>query len=136
MQLRYESLGDEQTVLVLGADPIVFGRDPECDVAIDNSKVSRHHCELRLWNHEYVLKDLGSQNGSHVNEQQVDVAQLQPGDEIRIGSTKFFFEERTPAATTSAFRKVEKEMEEGKGYKTILRRIVDDVKNEVPPAQE
>ena len=50
---------------------------------------------------------------------------LTVSDEIRIGSTVFFFEERLTKGTNTIIREVGSEMSGGKGYNTILREIVD-----------
>ena len=128
MQLRYED-GTGQTIITeLGsAESITVGRDNSCDIVLPDEKASRRHCEIRLWQDDYIAKDLKSQNGTYVNDEVITVVELKAGDAIRIGSTTLFFEVKEPVGNTTAFREVEEEMEEGKGYRTILRKIVKDI---------
>ena len=53
--------------------------------------MSRRHAELRSEAGRFVLKDLGSMNGTHVNSRRVGTAELADGDEIWIGRFKFAF---------------------------------------------
>lgn len=124
MQLRYINPEGKTVSLRLGSDPVIAGRERDAQVVINDAKASRNHCEIRLWDGEYVIKDLRSRNGTLVNGQPVTVAVLQPGDKIQIGDATIFFEERTPMGTSTALRQIEESMEEGKGYNTILKEIV------------
>lgn len=54
--------------------------------------VSKEHCHIELEGDGYVLKDLGSLNGTFVNGERVNQHRLAPGDEITIGSTRIVFE--------------------------------------------
>jgi hypothetical protein len=76
----------------LGAALISIGRASDNDVIVDDPEVSRHHCQLKLQHGAYSLADLGSRNGSWVNDQQVSEVALGPGDSIRIGSTEIEFQ--------------------------------------------
>ena len=64
-----------------------LGRDQTADIVIDDPTVSRKHAEIVHSNDEFVLMDLGSKNGSFVNEVKVDRMgqSLKDGDEIRFG---------------------------------------------------
>lgn len=128
MQLRYKDATGQIVMIQLEtAESLTVGRDSTCDIVIQDEKASRKHCEIRLWQDDYVIKDLKSQNGTRVNDELIGVLQLNPGDVIKIGSTSVFFEVKTPVGDTTAFREVEEEMQEGKGYRTILRKIVKDI---------
>ena len=54
--------------------------------------MSKEHCHIELIEDGYVLKDLGSLNGTFVNGERVKEHRLEPGDEITIGSTRIVFE--------------------------------------------
>ena len=54
--------------------------------------VSKEHCHIELVGDRYVLRDLGSLNGTFVNGERVQERPLEPGDEILIGSTRIVFE--------------------------------------------
>ncbi len=69
----------------LTEDKITVGRLADNSLQIDDGSVSSHHAELVLENGEYHLHDLGSTNGTFVNEEQVTDAILKHGDEVRFG---------------------------------------------------
>ena len=80
---------------------------------------------------DQVKKDLKTANGTMVNGKNIDVSLLVSGSVIRIGTTDIIFEEKVPETSArgpnTILRKVNREMEEGKGYKTIMREIIRDV---------
>lgn len=67
------------------AEKNVLGRSPQCEIVIDEAAVSRKHCEI-VWEYvQYVVRDLGSANGTFVNGQHITEAALRNGDLIEIG---------------------------------------------------
>ncbi|MCA9927440.1 MAG: FHA domain-containing protein [Anaerolineales bacterium] len=67
------------------AEEFVIGRGHDCHIVLPERQVSRHHVKILFENGSYVLHDLGSKNGTHLNGDQVDgTAVLQDGDEIQI----------------------------------------------------
>ncbi len=68
-----------------------IGRHPESDVFLDDITVSRRHAEVRKVQDRYELKDTGSLNGSYLNRERVEGAQLTHGDELQIGKYRFTF---------------------------------------------
>ncbi|MDP9221098.1 MAG: FHA domain-containing protein [Actinomycetota bacterium] len=69
----------------------VVGRGADCDVRLDDPGVSRRHAELRLSGPAVVLVDLGSTNGTSVNDERVERRDLVDGDRIRVGSSDLAF---------------------------------------------
>jgi len=67
----------------------VIGRRQESDLCIPLMVVSRRHCELNLERGRLKLRDLGSRNGTYINSQRVDQAEVNPGDKIQIGPVTF-----------------------------------------------
>jgi predicted component of type VI protein secretion system len=64
---------------------LLVGRDDRCDIAIADRQVSRHHASITLEDDRFVLRDLGSKNGTFINGREVDEPYfLQDGDEIQI----------------------------------------------------
>ena len=126
MQLRYTDDDGEMTVVHLGEDGITIGRAPDADIVITDERASRYHCGIRNWDGDYVVKDLKSRNGTFVNDKAINTYQLEVGDQIRIGATVFYFEKKQPRGSNTALQEIAAEMEEGKGYGTILREIVSD----------
>jgi hypothetical protein len=87
------TLPDGRRVL-LEQETLVIGRLPECDLAVADPNVSRHHAELRRGaDGSWEVVDLGSTNGTKVNGQRIGSPhQLQNGDEITLGSTTLQFD--------------------------------------------
>ena len=78
----------------LAAERTVIGRLPESDVPVRDPGASRRHAEIRREDGEYVLADLGSTNGTLVNEASVGERALCDGDRITIGETVLEFRRR------------------------------------------
>jgi adenylate cyclase len=70
-----------------------IGRDPESDIVINGAKVSRHHAIIHAQdNAEFWLIDLGSMNGTYVNDQRVlQPTRFRDGDRLVIGGAVFRF---------------------------------------------
>jgi adenylate cyclase len=64
------------------------GRHPNNTVQVLDRIVSKEHCHIDLVNGRYVLRDLGSLNGTYVNGERVHERPLYTGDEITMGSTR------------------------------------------------
>lgn len=75
----------------LDGDVTRLGRHPDSDISLDDISVSRRHAEIRHDGDEYVLRDVGSLNGTYVNQRRVDSVVLQQGDEILIGRFRLLF---------------------------------------------
>jgi cytochrome P450 / NADPH-cytochrome P450 reductase len=71
------------------AQTLRIGRAPDNDIVVSDPGVSQHHAELRPEAGAYRLVDLGSRNGTFVNEQRVTAARLSEGDLVGIGSATF-----------------------------------------------
>src|SRR5215212_2515528 len=76
-------------------DFVVVGRGDDATLRLSDPEVSRQHATLRREGANYWVVDLGSANGSYVNEQALTVPRmLQDGDRIQFGNTKLLFEQR------------------------------------------
>jgi len=72
---------------------LLVGRSAEADIQLLDEKVSREHCALELSEGRFVVKDLGSRNGTSLNGEPVPgPTPLKPGDQIGVGETVFIFE--------------------------------------------
>src|SRR4051812_35655008 len=60
----------------LGEAAVVLGRDPECDLCLNDSSVSRRHCRVQPGDGGYVAEDLQSTNGTYVNDEPATVRLL------------------------------------------------------------
>jgi pSer/pThr/pTyr-binding forkhead associated (FHA) protein len=98
-------------------DQATIGRDESCTVFIDNNKVSRRHADIQHKGEAFLLKDLGSTNGTWVNDQQINQHILQDGDVIRIGSIQIFFKR---GFQEQALTMVEEQISLPKGRRTVI----------------
>ena len=71
-----------------------IGRHADSDISLDDITVSRRHCEISIDTGRFVVRDVGSLNGTYVNQKRVDVAELLQGDELQIGKFHLVFLER------------------------------------------
>ena len=78
-------LGDRLVQKFRGHTEANIGRDPGCELMLDNLGVSRRHAQLREVEGKFIVEDLGSTNGVFVNGRRVTSAEVSPGDEIKIG---------------------------------------------------
>jgi len=69
---------------------LIIGRSPEADIRIPLNEISRSHCELSLNGSKASIKDLGSSNGTYVNESRIAAeTALKAGDRITVGPVLF-----------------------------------------------
>jgi cytochrome P450/NADPH-cytochrome P450 reductase len=73
----------------LPAKTLRIGREPDNDIVLSDLSVSSHHAELRNVAGAYRIVDLGSTNGTFVNEQRVTAALLSDGDMVGLGDSTF-----------------------------------------------
>jgi pSer/pThr/pTyr-binding forkhead associated (FHA) protein len=75
----------------LDADVVRAGRHPESDIFLDDITVSRRHAEIVREGGHYLVRDVGSLNGTYLNRERVESAPLADGDELQIGTFKLVF---------------------------------------------
>lgn len=68
----------------------VIGRSTECDFQIPLAMVSRKHCQITLKADHIAVRDMGSSNGTFVNDLRVQQGDLQAGDKLVVGPVTFF----------------------------------------------
>jgi pSer/pThr/pTyr-binding forkhead associated (FHA) protein len=77
---------------LLGQQVVKAGRHPESDIFLDDITVSRRHVEITpSGDGAYALRDVGSLNGTYVNRERIEEAELSPGDEVQIGKFKLVY---------------------------------------------
>jgi hypothetical protein len=75
------------------AEGAVLGRGEQADIRLEDTFASSQHARLAPHGEVIVLEDLGSTNGTYLNEEPLRGPQpLHPGDRIRIGDSQFTFE--------------------------------------------
>ncbi len=79
--MRFE-LGEKTTL----------GRAPECEIELPDNEVSRNQAEIVKNRFSFILRDLGSKNGTFVNGQKTDEHILLRNDEVRIGASLMIYD--------------------------------------------
>src|SRR5690242_2332147 len=80
-----------------------LGRHPNNTIQLLDKIVSKEHCIIELRGDHFVLRDLGSLNGTFINNERVrGEAPLKHNDEIALGSTRGRFEDPAASATAAA----------------------------------
>ena len=76
----------------LDKETVLAGRHPDSDIFLDDITVSRRHAEFTRTAEGYLVKDVGSLNGTYLNRDRIDEeATLANGDEVQIGKFKLVF---------------------------------------------
>jgi len=85
---------------LLDDDEVMSGRHPESDIFLDDVTVSRKHAIFRRTDSGFVVRDVGSLNGTYVNRELVDEVVLTTGDEVQIGKFRLVFYASQAASAT------------------------------------
>ena len=83
--------GKEEKTYQLDRSRLVVGREPKCEIQIDNLGISREHCAFSQRGEAYLIQDLNSSNGTYVNGKKITEHFLNNDDEIIIGKYKLVF---------------------------------------------
>ncbi len=75
----------------LDTELVTAGRHPDSIIFLDDVTVSRRHAEVSNVAGEYIVRDVGSLNGTYVNRERVEEATLHDGDELQVGKFKLVF---------------------------------------------
>ena len=81
----------EGTSFTLSGEVTTIGRSDTSDVMLDDVTVSRRHAEISRTPEGWVLRDVGSLNGTYVNRARIESTVLAGGDEVQIGKYRFVF---------------------------------------------
>jgi pSer/pThr/pTyr-binding forkhead associated (FHA) protein len=100
--------------------PITFGRGDDADVQIKDERMSRQHFVVLPRDSKFFARDLGSTNGTYVNNNKINEVELQANDRIRAGQTVVVFELEKAKGVSTVINEM---AQGGKGYKTLLGEI-------------
>ena len=89
---------DEGKQFELADDVVSVGRDATNQIRLHDTEVSRRHAEFRPTPEGYNLVDIGSANGTFVNNTKIDVVPLQAGDHVAFGQTLLVYSTGRPEA--------------------------------------
>ena len=110
LRLRVVSGPDEGRRIDISAASVTVGTAENCDLKLTDPTVSRHHCEIAVEGDGYRVRDLDSTNGTYLDDDPIELAELHPGGTIGLGGTDLVFEakkrwvrvERSPNANFGA----------------------------------
>lgn len=93
----------EGKIISLTTKKFLIGRGDDCHMRPNNELVSRHHCVFNLDDFSVRLRDLGSTNGTFVNDEQIrGQVELKTGDRVRIGKLELMVTIRQGAPVAAA----------------------------------
>lgn len=76
---------------LLDANVTTVGRHPDADIFLDDVTVSRRHSEFLRDGSRFQIKDLGSLNGTYLDGDRIDIADLDEGSEVQVGKFRLTF---------------------------------------------
>lgn len=122
-QIIFKS-GSEKGSVIEFDNAVVLGRSKECDVLVPDEKVSRRHCSIIFEDGKWYVSDLGSRNGTFLNELRVEREVLSDGDRIRVGGTVLAFFSEPPQPVFSDLEE-EADTLELRGDEVFMTRRVE-----------
>jgi pSer/pThr/pTyr-binding forkhead associated (FHA) protein len=75
----------------LSAEVTTAGRAPDSEIFLDDVTVSRRHAEVARTAQGFLVRDVGSLNGTYVNRERIEELLLADGDEVQIGKYRLVF---------------------------------------------
>jgi pSer/pThr/pTyr-binding forkhead associated (FHA) protein len=75
----------------LADDVTTIGRHPDSAIFLDDVTVSRRHAEVRHEGSSFTVRDVGSLNGTYLDRERIESAELHSGDELQIGKFRLVF---------------------------------------------
>jgi predicted component of type VI protein secretion system len=85
LKIRLSLKGRPIRAYVFDQECVLVGRNPDADIFLDNSGISRDHLKIERTPQGYMVEDLNSGNGTFVNDRQVQREYLAHEDVVRIG---------------------------------------------------
>ena len=107
----------------LKGEKCILGRHPECNIHIEVGAVSRNHCQVLREGNSYFVEDLGSRNGTFLNDEPAKLEgkrQLKTGDELRVCEVTFRFVADSKSPGTTKIQQPEEGPRDGAGLGAFL----------------
>lgn len=118
--LKLTPIRGQTKAVPLTGGRVTIGRSPDCTVAIIDERASRQHCVLQPdGKGGWLVRDLGSRNGTKVNEVRVTESPLNPGDVLKVGSHEFLVERDGQESPGSGDTDAEGTFHVGQGLKDM-----------------
>jgi DNA-binding NtrC family response regulator len=93
-------VGDDGTWFEVGQDPVIVGRNPACQLVVEDGKVSAVHAEFVATELGVRVRDLGSRNGTYVADVRIGEVCINSTCTLRMGATELHFEPQRPEKVT------------------------------------
>ena len=128
--LTYKGEDGSMIQLEVGEQPLTVGSSKTAGVQVLGPDVASLHCAFRLYQGNCVVKDLGSQAGTFVNEKPVELVKLHTGDRVRVGKTIFEVTDAPSRKGEStmmrdAVAELDRGKAQGKGLRTVLGEMIN-----------
>jgi len=88
--MRYEGK-QVKSVWPVAKDTVVIGRSSECDIVVDAPGVSRRHARVTVKPGRILVEDLGSLNGTYINDDAIKRGHIEDGDRLSLGNVDLYF---------------------------------------------
>ncbi|MSP26185.1 MAG: FHA domain-containing protein, partial [Myxococcales bacterium] len=115
-------IGNDETWFEIGRDPVILGRNPACQIVVDDAKVSAVHVEFMATEDGVRVRDLGSRNGTFVGAVRLGDVTVGGPCVVRAGATNLQYEPLRPetvnVSTVPAFGPLV-------GHSAMMRSIFD-----------
>lgn len=84
-KLTWKSADGKSFSYIIKGQETILGRDPVCHLILDDIRISRRHCSISKFDNIYIIQDMGSRNGTWINQNPIFWAVLQDRMKIKIG---------------------------------------------------
>ncbi|PCJ60295.1 MAG: hypothetical protein COA79_08975 [Planctomycetota bacterium] len=101
-QLRVKSGNDKNRTFIISENNMTLGRDGTAGIQLKDAGCSREHSEVFKIGEMYFIRDLGSRNGTFVNDEEITEELLREGDRIHLGNTVLVFESGVKSANDNS----------------------------------
>ena len=126
MMLHYTDANGMPISLEVGKIPLTIGRGSDADIVLADVRTSRIHCRIFYEGGIYYVEDLKSKNGITVNGHKVTRSVVKSGDCLKVGGTAITLKDVNHPGTRTVLHEVQGKMNSGKGYRTIMKEIVEE----------
>ncbi len=89
-------IGSDDTWIEVGQDPVIVGRNPACQIIVEDGKVSAVHVEFTATEQGVKVRDLGSRNGTYIADVRIGEVCVSTNCTVRLGATELHFEPKRP----------------------------------------
>ena len=83
--LRVRLPGDDGRTTLSVSDPVLIGRDESCDLRLDDHRISRRHAELYRVGALWWVRDVGSVDGTYLDDECIDAVPVIRVSALRLG---------------------------------------------------